>query len=184
MNTSKTFAVSGLMTGLIVLALAFAVYQAVSRPSDGQLRAGAPAPEFRVTDMAGQPVRLSDFAGKGVLLNFWGTWCAPCVNEMPRLQAASEAGMDGVEIIAVNVGDSKGTIAEFMNAHALSFPVMTDPSGEAVKSYRVTGLPATFAIDGKGTVRRIVPGELASVEQIRALMRSVQPDRNSGSSKE
>ncbi|WP_225948508.1 redoxin domain-containing protein [Paenibacillus sp. OAS669] len=133
------------------------------------------APDIHVTTLDGTAVKLSDYRGKGVLLNFWGSWCGPCVNEMPRLKEAYEQRGSGVDIVAVNVGESKGTILDFVQKHRLPFPIMTDPSGEAASAYRVNGLPATFLISPQGQVKQMVPGELTNTEQIKALLNSVQP---------
>lgn len=165
-----------LICGLMIAALLYSlVITSFSRPGN-TIRVGATAPDIRVITLNGSAVQLSDYQGKGVLLNFWGSWCGPCVSEMPRLKEAYESGVSGVEILAVNVGESKGTITEFTQKHQLPFPVMTDPSGEAAGAYRVSGLPATFLINPHGQVKQVVPGELTNTEQIKALLKSVEPE--------
>ncbi|WP_282936298.1 redoxin domain-containing protein [Paenibacillus sp. RC67] len=160
---------------LMVIALVYTLMTTSFNKSSESIRVGSTAPEIRVTTLDGSTVKLSDYRGKGVLLNFWGSWCGPCVSEMPRLKEAYESGMNGVEIVAVNVGESKGTIMEFNQKHQLPFPIMTDPTGEAAEAYRVNGLPATFLVNSQGQVKQIFPGELSNTEQIKALLKSVQP---------
>ncbi|MCS7460572.1 redoxin domain-containing protein [Paenibacillus doosanensis] len=165
----------------LLILLAYTFVTANRHKTDEPVQVGRPAPDIQVTNMNGSPVKLSDYRGQGVLLNFWGSWCVPCVSEMPRLKAAYESeDIHGVEIVAVNVGESKGTIMEFIRLHAIPFHVMTDPSGEAANAYRVNGLPATFLINAQGLVKRIIPGELTNTQQIRSLMESVQPQPQPG----
>ncbi|SDC92883.1 Peroxiredoxin [Paenibacillus sp. UNCCL117] len=142
---------------------------------DGALRTGDQAPEFNAMTLDGGSVSLAEYQGQGVLLNFWASWCGPCVSEMPRMNDAYREGVPGVAMLAVNVGESRGTAAEFAANHGLSFPVLLDPSGEAAGRYGLVGLPRTFLIDGSGRIARIVTGELASAEQVRGLMESVKP---------
>ncbi|WP_165452181.1 redoxin domain-containing protein [Paenibacillus thalictri] len=164
------------LCGLAALALIYAVVQSASGHAvASRLVIGAQAPDFELADLNGRPVKLSDFRGKGVILNFWGSWCGPCVKEMPLLQQAYEAGIPGVDVIAVNVGESKGTIAEFIKAHGLSFTVLTDPSGDAANLYKVNGLPATFVVNSQGIVVQAAAGEFTDVRQIESLMGKVQP---------
>ncbi|MCK9486965.1 MAG: redoxin domain-containing protein [Dehalococcoidia bacterium] len=113
---------------------------------------GAEAPDF-VLEMAGtgEHVRLSDFRGQTVVLNFWATWCVPCRTEMPDLQAAYED--DGVVVLAVNDKEPDGPVQRFVEEFALTFPVVLDRQGSVREHYRVIGLPATFFIDPDGIVR-------------------------------
>ncbi|GAB7054719.1 MULTISPECIES: redoxin domain-containing protein [unclassified Paenibacillus] len=158
---------------LIVLALVYALLQNRSE-SSSSLRIGKMAPDFTATTLDGSAVSLSDYRGKGVLLNFWGSWCEPCVSEMPRMNTAYLSGLSGVVVIAVNVGESRGSAAEFVSKHGLKFPILLDPGGEAAGRYGVVGLPATFLIDGEGRLKKIIPGELPQFEGIMALLKEVQ----------
>ncbi|OXM83041.1 redoxin domain-containing protein [Paenibacillus rigui] len=168
-----------LFGGLLAAALTYTLLTTSLTKPNHMIRNGSLAPDIQVTTLEGTSIKLSDYRGKGVLLNFWGSWCGPCVNEMPKLKEAYESGIAGVEVLAVNVGESKGTILEFAQKHKLTFPILTDPAGEAAEAYRVNGLPATFVVDAEGQVKQVVPGELTSTEQIKALLNSVQPDASS-----
>ena len=114
-----------------------------------------PAPPEAFTDLAGNSIRLADFEGRVVLLNFWATWCAPCVREMPsldRLQAA--LGDRGLSVVAVSI-DRGGVEAIRSFAKRLGLArlgLYHDPKGVLIRAFRVTGLPASFVIDRNGAI--------------------------------
>ncbi|WP_240419459.1 redoxin domain-containing protein [Paenibacillus periandrae] len=139
------------------------------------LKPGDPAPDFTSITLDGASIKLSDYRGKGVLLNFWASWCTPCVEEMPRMNKAYRLNTSNVEIIAVNVGESRGTAREFLTTLGIDFPVWLDPSGEAAQSYKVTGLPATFLIDKQGRLVKAVAGELPNDKIIVEHLKSIEP---------
>ncbi|MFB7813140.1 peroxiredoxin family protein [Paenibacillus chitinolyticus] len=162
-----------LIAGLIAAALAYTLLHADSKEPAVAVRTGAMAPDFTVTGLDGRSAALSDYRGKGVLLNFWASWCGPCTHEMPRMNEAYLEGIPDVEIVAVNVGESRGTANEFAMRENLAFPVLLDPSGEAARKYRVVGLPATFLIDPDGKIAAIRPGELTSASEVKKLLQSL-----------
>ncbi|MEX2462500.1 MAG: thiol-disulfide oxidoreductase ResA [Paenibacillaceae bacterium] len=160
-----------LLGAFILVAVVYTLVQ----PRNDSIRSGELAPDFMVTDLEGKEIKLSDYRGKGVLLNFWGSWCAPCLSEMPRMNEAYRAGIPGTEILTVNVGETRGTVEQFVHEHNLVFPVLIDPSGRAAESYRVNGLPSTFLIDGDGRIASIMTGEMVSKDQIEQILKSLQP---------
>lgn len=121
---------------------------------------GQPAPNFELANLAGQPVQLSDFAGKPVILNFWATWCPPCRKEMPAFEAASEAYGDRLTIIGINhtAADDPDLVTDFMAEYGITFPVLLDELGLVVKIYGVVGLPTTVFIDHNGIINEIITG--------------------------
>ncbi len=137
----------------------------------------APAPDFALPDIAGQTIRLADYRGKPVILNFWATWCPPCLAEMPTLQRAHDllAG-DGIAVIGINVGDAADAIKAFLSTTPVSFPLLMDADTEIAQRYPVIGLPTTFIIDPQGQLVYSATGELewdapAILDQVRALKR-------------
>jgi cytochrome c biogenesis protein CcmG/thiol:disulfide interchange protein DsbE len=115
--------------------------------------AGAPAPDFTLSSLAGQPVKLSALKGQVVLINFWATWCGPCKEEMPAIQQAYDARKgQGFTVLAVNLNEPAGDVQGYINNLKLNFPVLLD-AGDAVSTlYRVRGYPTSFFIDRNGTV--------------------------------
>ncbi len=123
------------------------------------------APDFRLTDLDGNVVMLSDFRGKTVVLNFWATWCPPCREEMPEFQELWEhrgsGAADDLVVLAVNFlrDDTVGAATNFIAANEFTFPVVFDTTrGDVAARYGVRGLPATFFIDRNGIVRTTALG--------------------------
>ena len=125
------------------------------RPKIGNL-----APEFRLLDMNGRPVALSDFRGKVVLLNFWATWCFPCRVEMPSMEAIyRDYRSKGLEIVAVSVDEQGPAVTRpFQEDKGLTFPILHDRDYQVGLIYGARSLPMTFAIDRQGIIRQRVFG--------------------------
>ncbi len=122
------------------------------------------APDFTVTDAEGNAVKLSDFRGKGVVLNFWASWCGPCKSEMPHFQTAYEQYGEDVHFLMVNMSTAFGDSPEDANAilteNGYTFPVYYDTNAECAYGYGVSGIPMTFFIDANG---RIVSGKTGMI---------------------
>ncbi|MBI4084125.1 MAG: TlpA family protein disulfide reductase [Candidatus Lambdaproteobacteria bacterium] len=115
--------------------------------------ASAATLEFDLPTLAGGRARLGDWRGKVVLLNFWATWCVPCVAELPRLQAL-QAAMAGrpFAVVAVDVLEPPGRVLGFLAARGLALTVLLDQDGAAAGRFGVNGLPASFVVDRSGRV--------------------------------
>ncbi len=113
-----------------------------------------PAPAFTVDDLDGDPVSLSDFHGKAVVLNLWATWCESCKQEMPAMQQLHDEWNDrGLAMIAVSLDEAsnKAAVDAFVAEHGLDFTLLFDPDGEQMTpKYRNIGLPYTYLIDPQG----------------------------------
>jgi thiol-disulfide isomerase/thioredoxin len=121
-----------------------------------------PAPPDAVTDLAGRPVRLADFAGRVVLVNFWATWCAPCIREMPaldRLQAA--LGDAGLTVAAVSIDrGGRDAVTAFASELGLKhLALYLDPTSTLARAFGLSGLPTSFLIDVAGRVVGGLQGE-------------------------
>ncbi|WP_342562271.1 redoxin domain-containing protein [Paenibacillus sp. FSL R7-0345] len=125
-----------------------------------RIATGAPAPAFEATSLTGGKVNLADYKGKVVLLNFWATWCKPCMQEMPLLNEIHKSSDMQIETLFVNVGESKGTVSEYMEEQQFSFPVVIDATGKISALYGVTALPSTYIINTKGEIQKVVFGEI------------------------
>jgi cytochrome c biogenesis protein CcmG/thiol:disulfide interchange protein DsbE len=124
----------------------------------------APAPDFTVTTLDGNPLQLSDLRGKPVFLNFWATWCVPCRAEMPAFAAFTAAYGDEAVILAVNADrESPEAVQAFLTElNAEAVPVALDPTGEVRDLYAVAALPTTYFIDATGKVRTVRFGEVTT----------------------
>lgn len=132
-----------------------------------------PAPDFTLTDQNGNTHTLSDYKGQVVFLNFWATWCGPCKQEMPDIQAMyEEFNQNNDDVVILGVANPKtdevpynqdGTIEEvtqFLSDNGYTYPVVMDTTGEIFASYGVTAFPTTFMIDKEGNVFGYITGTL------------------------
>jgi cytochrome c biogenesis protein CcmG/thiol:disulfide interchange protein DsbE len=118
------------------------------------------ATDFTVPQLTSQQLRLSDFKGRVVFLNFWATWCVPCREEMPSMERLYQRyGDRGLTILAVSVDTGRpATVAAFTKMLRLTYPIGLDPKMEVAEQYRVRGLPSSFLIDRQGNVAAIAIG--------------------------
>ena len=115
---------------------------------------GAPAPDFQLTNLEGESVRLSELEGRVVLLNFWATWCGPCRVEMPAIQARYEAYADkGLVVLAVNFDEPREDVVDFRDELELTFPMLLDPGAAVQRLYGILGYPTSFFVDRDGVIR-------------------------------
>ena len=119
------------------------------------------APEFNLSTLDGQSVKLSDLRGKIILVNFWATWCPPCRAEMPAIENVYNSYKDqGFVVLAVNstIQDTFADVAPFAQQYGLSFPILLDRTGDISHLYMLRSLPTSFFIDKDGTIRDVVIG--------------------------
>ena len=135
---------------LFVLLLALVGCYDNSRPT----HIGSAAPDFVVEDGA-HKVALHDFRGQVVVLNFFASWCAPCIEETPSLVAMSQKMKDkGVTVLGVSVDVDASAYNNFLKEHRVDFPTVRDPAEKSSGLYGTTGWPETFIIDRQGVLRR------------------------------
>ena len=150
----KTALVLAFIAGLLVL---FA--RPDYRQGEPSLR-GRPAPDFPLV-LDGKPARLSDLRGKVVLLNFWASWCQPCVDEAPSLNQLQKKILPlGGTILGVNVGvdDTEDAYQKFLADYHIDFPTWRDPSATLAASWGTTAFPETYVIDRQGRLQRKIVG--------------------------
>lgn len=139
--------------------------------------AGAPAaPPIELLTVDGAPFSLQQLRGKVVLVNFWATWCEPCVTEMPSLQRLHDQLLaSGFEVLAVNYQEGPARIAAFTQKMNLTLPVVRDTDGSVAKAWSARVFPASYLIDRNGNMRYVTSGAAdwtspALVSTIRTLL--------------
>jgi len=166
----QTMKMRKLLLGLVLGA--FAVSGLASSDLTGQA-----APDFALKSSTGENLRLSEYRGEVVMVNFWATWCGPCRQEMPLLdQLYSRYERVGFTLLGVNIDDNSSKAMNMVQELGVSFPVLFDSRKEVSKLYQVDTMPATVLIDREGTVRYIHHGykpgyENEYLDQIRSLLR-------------
>ncbi|HVS65388.1 MAG TPA: TlpA disulfide reductase family protein [Thermoanaerobaculia bacterium] len=121
---------------------------------------GKPAPDFTLQDLDGNVVRLSELRGTPVVINFWSTWCPPCIQEHPLLESAAAHYRGRVHFLGVIYQDDPGVIARFIDELGAWGPALIDPENRVAIAYGVFGPPETFFIDEEGVIVDKVIGGL------------------------
>ncbi|NMO96937.1 redoxin domain-containing protein [Paenibacillus lemnae] len=146
---------------LAILMLGVYAIVTVVMGKEGVPKEGDQVPGFKLLGSDGAVHTLDDFDGQAKVINFWGTYCEPCVREMPALQEQWLKWKDqGVEVIGINVGEDKMTVENFAQKMGVEFPVLMDPNRDAVSDFRVGPMPTTFFVDSSGRIHHIRIGQL------------------------
>jgi peroxiredoxin len=159
----------------LLLGAAFSIFAASSLASSSL--AGKPAPDFVLKSAAGENLRLSEYRGDVVMINFWATWCGPCRQEMPLLDDLYHRYQRvGFTLLGVNIDDDSRRAMQMVEELGVSFPVLFDERKDVSKLYEVEVMPTTVLVDREGTVRFVHHGYKPGYEeyyltQIRSLLR-------------
>jgi thiol-disulfide isomerase/thioredoxin len=145
-----------LLTAMAMMGLLF---NAGSHAAGFEARERQPAPELRASDLKGAPKTLADYRGKVVVLNFWASWCPPCLREMPSLERLrlKMAGRP-LEIVALDSAETPEEVNAYLSMMKLGFPVLLDADGSNTRRWKVFALPTTFLLDAEGRVRYVLTG--------------------------
>ncbi len=147
---------------LITMVMMLGTLQAAAA---GELKSysGAPLPDFSLADLSGKEHKLSDLKGKVVMVNFWATYCTPCIKEMPSMQRLNDSFKGKpFQILAIDLAEERADIAAFMKRFkiAVDFPILLDTEGEVVEAWMVSAVPTTFILDTQGTIRYALYGAI------------------------
>ncbi len=138
---------------------------------------GQPAPDFTLTNLQGQAVSLGDLKGQVVVLDFWATWCPPCIRSLPELNRLSQEQIQGVQVFAVNLQEDKQKVQSFLQGKGLSMPVLLDEQGDVAEQFNVSAIPQTVVIGKDGTVRKVFVGAAPDTyQQVRAEIQAAKQE--------
>lgn len=124
-----------------------------------EARPATPAPELGAQDLAGKSRTLADYRGKVVLLNFWASWCPPCLREMPSMERLRQkmAGRP-LAIVALDSAETRADVHAFLAKTQVGFPILLDPEGVNTQRWKVFALPTSFLLDASGRIRYVLTG--------------------------
>ncbi|WP_323702306.1 thiol-disulfide oxidoreductase ResA [Mammaliicoccus sp. Dog046] len=158
-----------IITVVILLAIVFTVWSSLTKDNDKIAKVGDEAPLFELETVDGKTVNLKDLRGKGVLINFWGTWCEPCKREMPELERQYQEYKDqGIEVVAIHVRKNPQQIKQYLSSlkETPTFKVVMDNDNLVTDAYGVNPLPTTITVDKNGKIVTKHTGELSKKQII------------------
>jgi cytochrome c biogenesis protein CcmG/thiol:disulfide interchange protein DsbE len=159
---------------LLLAVTAVAVTQLLVQRSAPPLAEGTPAPALSLPDLSGRPVELAGLRGRVVAVNFWATWCVPCVAELPELAAAWQALHPSGCFELLGVAEESAREDVDLLAARIPYPVLVDAGAAAASAWRVQGYPRTYLVDAEGRVRRVHDGPMRRAD-LEAEARALAP---------
>jgi cytochrome c biogenesis protein CcmG/thiol:disulfide interchange protein DsbE len=163
---------------IVGLLLAFVWFLAVGlqRQNVSERRVSGVAPEFEFTTFDGETIRLSDLQGKGVVLNFWASWCDPCRAEAPLLENAwRREEANGIVFIGLDYLDQEHSALAYLEEFDITYPNGPDLQSAAARRYGIQGVPETFFIDSEGRIASMVIGPLLSEADLERRLDAIRP---------
>jgi cytochrome c biogenesis protein CcmG/thiol:disulfide interchange protein DsbE len=157
----RAYLIGAALLPLILLTALGLSVAARGTPAGAQV--GGRAPAFALSDLDGRPVRLSDLRGRPVIVNFWASWCGPCVREFPVLRKAlSDHAADGLAVVGIVFHDRSENARDFMTQMQAAWPAAMDPNDDVAQRYGIIGPPESFFVDRNGNVVGHQIGELTA----------------------
>jgi cytochrome c biogenesis protein CcmG, thiol:disulfide interchange protein DsbE len=177
-------AAGGALAGLLVIALVWVLSGRGAQPALPPVaELNRPAPDFTLPGLGDTSVRLSDYRGKVVLVNFWGTWCEPCKDETPALQAAYQRLREqGLVIVGVDLRNQErpgeqgdADVRNFTARYGVTYPIALDLAGETGRAFQIYPIPTSYFIDRNGSIRYVRAGPLAA-DEIEPIFKKLQQE--------
>lgn len=138
------------------------------------LAAGETMPDFEFITLEGKTVKISDYKGQIIMLNFWATWCPYCVQEMPDLETMNT--YDDVVVLALNAREDFDTVSEYISETPYDFDILLDEDGYYSDLFYVSSLPSTFFIDEDGILLGMMPG-MMTLDQMETIIQDIRDDK-------
>jgi len=156
--------------GFVVVALgALVVAAALILP--GAKTTGRPAPALPTKALSGRPATLASLRGGTAVVNFFASWCQPCVREAPQVERAYQQLAGRAKMVAVDWNDGRGSALAFLKRFHWTLPVLEDPNGLVGDSYGISGLPTTFVLDANGRIAKRLTGPVTTATILAAVKR-------------
>ena len=172
----------GNVTRLGVLVLLATACRVASAEPELQPWTGAnPAPAIELKTLDGRPFQLEELRGKVVLVNFWATWCEPCVEEMPSIQKLrARLASASFEVVAINYQEGEARIRGFLRKMPLAFPIVRDTDGDVARAWQARIFPSSYLVDAEGRIRYVLKGATdwsapETVKKVESLLPSQAP---------
>lgn len=173
----KRYIFRAVVLAVLLLAIVYAVIMNVNQDKE-IYKEGDKAPDFELVQInennEKEVIRLSELEGKGVMLNFWATYCEPCEAEMPYMESLYPEYADDIEIVAVSLDAGELVIHKFIDKYDLTFPVVHDTKSDVMDLYNVGPIPSTYFINPEGEIVDIVAGAL-TLERLEDHFKEIQP---------
>jgi cytochrome c biogenesis protein CcmG/thiol:disulfide interchange protein DsbE len=158
---SPAWLATGAVALLVVGLLGYALITGPSQPP----QAGSPVPDFQLTALDGSAMRLADYRGEVVVLNFFASWCAPCREEAAELEQTWRDHQDGgVQFLGIAYQDAASKAQAFLDEFEVTYPSALDPGDRTARAYGVTGVPETFVVDQQGLLVHHFIGPITQAE--------------------
>ncbi len=163
-----TFSIGKALVWGLLLVFLGVIGLALYNNQRGRVAVGEPAPDFSLTTFDGQTYRISELKGKVILINFWASWCVPCENEAPFLEAAWKhyQPRGDVLFLGVDYTDTEKAALAYLERFGITYPNGPDLGTRISDLYRMTGVPETFILDKDGRLADFKYGEFSSTEEI------------------
>ena len=146
-------------------------------PATSPTAVGTLAPDFTLASLDGEPIRLADLRGRPVIVNFWASWCGPCIEEFPLLRdAAARHEADGLAVVGVVYRDRSEAARDFMERYGGTWPTAMDPGERVAAAYGVVGPPETYFIDRDGRIAARNIGQITEATLDDQLAAIIQPE--------
>lgn len=143
----------------------YAIFQTFQQDRSTLIKVGHQAPDFRLANLDQQPVALDDLLGKPLIVNFWGTFCEPCIREMPSFQKSYEKWKDqGLEIVGINLSEDTLSVSNYVKSTGVTYTILRDVDRKTEKKYGLRSYPTTFFINSDGTIQSVVVGEMSELQ--------------------
>lgn len=142
----------------------------ISNPgtSNGAIATGEIAPDFSLENLDGEWVSLSQFRGQPVLINFWSTWCGPCVDEIPAIRSSFQQHYPNLVVLAIESDTSRNDLIEFSRDKDIPYPILLG-SDSITRQYRIQAYPTSFFVDADGVIQSVVIGGMSTADLDREL---------------